>query len=84
MDFVPFVGGDYVTSKATVELGGSSDSFSEDYFLITVGAGFVVNKTLSIRPALGFPVGLENGDPSYGIAFAFNFGAAPRSALKKW
>jgi hypothetical protein len=81
-DFIPFVGAFYTTSKATGTLGSASTSSSSNYSEIDVGAGFVLNKIVTIRPGIAFPIGLSNSDPSYGVSFAINFGTAPKSASK--
>lgn len=83
MDFVPFVGAAFVSQKVTAEFSGSTDSASDEFTIISLGAGFVLNRQLTIRPLLNFPVGLEDGDPSYGIALAFNFGSAPTSSHRR-
>jgi hypothetical protein len=52
---------------------------SEDFGVITVAAGFVFSETVTLRPNISFPVGLDDSDPAFGIAFSFNFGARPAS-----
>jgi len=82
-DFVPFASVSYFTSKGTISFNGTSQTSTQDYGEIGLGAGFVVNKVLTIRPAVTFPIGLDNGDPSYGIAFAYNFGSPARSVTPR-
>lgn len=74
-DFIPFASAIYVVSKATAKLAGVSTSSSEDYLSLTIGAGFVVNKVLTIQPRVILPVGLEDAKPTYGIGFAVNLGS---------
>ena len=83
MDFVPFVGAHFVIARLTAEFDGATEREREDYGVVSLGAGFVLNRTLTIRPQLGFPVGVDEGDPSYGLAFAFNFGSAPGAARQR-
>jgi len=79
LDFVPFAGAAYTTERLTVSAGGQSESQSEDYVHIGVGAGFVINKKLTIQPAVSIPVGLDGGKASFQFAFAYNFGSASPS-----
>jgi hypothetical protein len=73
-DFIPFAGGQFVMDRGTVKINGSSTSDSQNFGVISVGAGFVLNKTVTIRPIAEFPVGLDGAKPSYGIGVGFNFG----------
>jgi len=75
-DFVPFVAASYVVERATAKLGGVSDSESEDYTEVDVGAGFVINKTLTLQPMVAIPVGLDGAKSAFQLAFTFNFGSA--------
>ena len=74
-DFVPFVSGMYTRASASVSFEGLSESLSQNYGVFTLGAGFVVNHTVTIQPAASFPVGLDGAKPSYGISVGFNFGS---------
>lgn len=77
-DFVPFAGGSYLISQASASTGGASVSNAENYGEINVGAGFVINRILTLQPSVSVPVGLDGGKTSFQIAFAFNFGASSR------
>lgn len=76
--FVPamavFYANENVESKGAVEFDES-----DDYGVITLAAGLVFNQRVTLRPNLAFPVGLDDADPMYGVAIAFNFGSAPSS-----
>jgi hypothetical protein len=78
LDLVPFGGASYVMSRATATFAGDSQSDSQDYSEIDVGAGFVFNKTFTLQPSLAIPVGLDGAKMSFQLAFAFNFGGAPK------
>lgn len=74
-DLVPFGGAAYQILKASGSFAGQSGSDSENYTLITVGAGFVINHIFTLQPTVNFPVGLDGGKSAYGIAFSLNFGS---------
>ncbi|HEX7929493.1 MAG TPA: outer membrane beta-barrel protein [Sphingomicrobium sp.] len=74
LDLVPFGAASYVISRATVTFGGTSESDSQDYADIELGAGFVLNKTLTLQPSIAIPVGLDGAKSSFQLAVAFNFG----------
>jgi hypothetical protein len=64
-------------SAGSFSVGGTSESPSENYGEVIVGAGFVVNRTLTLQPSVSIPVGLEGPKTSFQIVFAFNFGSSP-------
>jgi outer membrane protein with beta-barrel domain len=79
LDFVPFAGAAYTISRTSVGAGGNSISDSEDYVALTLGAGFVINRALTLQPSVAIPIGLEGGKSSFQLAFAYNFGStSPR------
>ena len=71
--FVPFAGGAYVRSRITARGPDGSESATDGYFGISVGAGLVFMR-LTIRPSISFPIGLEGGSRTNGLEFAFNIG----------
>lgn len=73
-DFVPFVGAVYVLSQTNASFSGISASSNDHYGVVTVGAGFVLSKVLTIQPAAEIPVGLKGSRTSFALAFGFNFG----------
>ena len=73
-DFVPFVDAQYIIEQASVSSAGTTASSSTNFTEIDVGAGFVVNKMLTLQPAVSIPVGVAGGKTSFAIAFLFNFG----------
>jgi hypothetical protein len=74
LDLVPFGGAAYILSRASATIDGTIDSESESYTNVTVGAGFVFSKTLTLQPAVSFPVGVAGAKTSFQLAFGFNFG----------
>jgi hypothetical protein len=75
-DFVPFVAAQYWIEQASASGAGTTASSSANYTSISVGAGFVVNKMLTLQPAVSIPVGLTGGKTTFELAFAFNFGGS--------
>jgi hypothetical protein len=75
LDLVPFGGASYIVSHASATMGGTTDSESQNYTDLTLGAGFVFNKTLTLQPAVSIPVGVDGAKSSFQLAFGFNFGA---------
>src|SRR5215475_13310831 len=79
----PFVSPQFVDLKVTNKLpNGNSASVSDQFGLITFGSGFVMNRILTIQPAVAFPVGVDapfRDDPTFSLAFGVNFGG-PRAA----
>ena len=76
LDFVPFAGASFLASRVSASFGGTSESASKNYGEVNVGAGFVLNRTLTLQPSVSIPVGLEGAKTSFQIAFAFNFGSS--------
>ena len=77
LDFVPFAGAQYVISRVSASVPGFSSTESADYTAVDLGAGFVVNRTLTLQPSVSIPVGLDGGKATFQIAFAFNVGPSP-------
>jgi len=75
LDLVPFVGAYYRHDRASATLDGATDSQSEEYSEIDVGAGFVINRTLTLRPSVDIPVGLDGAKSELRFSFSYNFGA---------
>ena len=77
-EIVPAVGFQYLTnnSRAMVTAFGNSSSGtgSPNYGIVSVAAGFVFNKNLTLQPIIEIPVSLANGKASYGIGIGLNFG----------
>jgi hypothetical protein len=74
LDLVPFAGAYYVTTRATATLVTDSRSETQNYGEFDVGAGFVINKTLTLHPSVVIPFGVSGAKSTFDIGFAFNFG----------
>jgi hypothetical protein len=48
--------------------------FRDTYGVVGVGVGFVVNRTITIRPGLSFPFGLGDSEPTIRIGVSWGFG----------
>jgi len=74
----PFVSASYINLKNTATApNGNSTSNEDSYGLITFGTGFVLNRTLTIQPAVSFPVATDPGfanDAIFTLGFGVNFG----------
>ena len=77
-DIVPFVDASYTNWRTRYSAQGMSGSESFDYGEIDVGAGFVINKTLTLSPSVSFPVRVEGYPTSFGLSVAFNFGGSSK------
>jgi hypothetical protein len=73
-DFVPFGSVAYNHAKSKLTFGGTTDETSDDFGILTLGAGFVLNKIVTLQPNVAIPFGIDDNDPVYGITVAFNFG----------
>ena len=77
-DFVPSIALEYVSRRTTVALSllGSDFSFSDSqsYGVMTIAAGFVFRKTVTIYPLIHVPIGLDGAKADFGAGVAFNFG----------
>jgi len=55
--------------------GGSTFEASDTYGLARLGVGFIFNQQISVRPTVDIPLGLENGDATFGVTVGYNFGS---------
>ena len=76
LDLVPFAGTTYFVSRAWGTLDGETNSESYRYGLIDVGAGFVINKVLTLQPAVSIPIGVEGAKSTFRLDVSYNFGSA--------
>lgn len=72
---VPFGTARLAYGRTSVEIDGESDSDSDTYGLIGLGAGLVLNQRITLRPSIEFPLGLDDSDPTFSFGVAINFGA---------
>lgn len=79
LDLVPFAGATYLVVRERDALNGlDTDTHHESYRygLIGVGAGFVIDKVLTLQPQVSIPVGVEGAKSSFQLAVSYNFGSA--------
>jgi hypothetical protein len=76
MTVVPSVGLSYAheVEKAEDAAGAILFEISDGYALAQLGVGIILNRHLSIRPGVDFPVGLEGSNPMFGLTVGYNFG----------
>lgn len=77
LDFIPFGSFDYVIANEAVSGAGST---SQDYGQLGLGAGFVIDKTLTLQPMVLIPVGLPGGKSTVQLALAYSFGGNTQPA----
>ena len=70
----PMIGAGFVYSSVKLEGFGDEVTESDTYGAVEFGLGLIINKTLSLRPSVTIPVGLEGADPVMSFAVALNFG----------
>lgn len=78
LDLVPFVSAAFLASHGSATYQGDTQSDSQNSGEIDLGAGFVINKTLTLQPAVAIPVGVDGAKSTFLLAFAFNFGGPPK------
>lgn len=62
----------YAQNKYESSLGDGD--VSESFALATLGLGFVFNSSFGLAPTVSFPIGLDNGDASFGLTGSVHFG----------
>ena len=64
------------TRKHQAEDAGGAVLFRIDdtYALAQLGVGLVFKSTLSLRPSIDLPLGLEGGEPTVGLTVGYSFG----------
>lgn len=78
-ELVPFAGAAYVIQDGTIHTstpGGSTDLTSDDDFrVMSLGAGLVFAKTVTVRPSVTFLFGHGHTSQSFALHVAVSFGA---------
>lgn len=74
MKLIPFAALQAAYSRFTVDIAGGTESDSETFGLLSGGLSFVLTPTVLLRPHISLPFGVENADPTYGVAISFAFG----------
>ncbi len=78
LELVPFAGASFFSERFSATYPGNNQSDSANSGLADVGAGFVINKTLTIQPSVSIPFGFEGARGAFHLAFALNFGGSPK------
>jgi hypothetical protein len=73
VQFVPTAGFTLEYSHRKLQDAFTSGSSSDAYGVAHMGVGLVFN-SVSLRPSLDIPVGLEGADPALGLTVGLNFG----------
>lgn len=47
---------------------------SDKFWVVDLGAGFIVSRVLALRPSVTIPLGLEEANPVLGLSVALNVG----------
>ncbi len=53
---------------------GADLSASQNYYNVAFGVGLVIDRTITLQPAISLPAGLSGPRPIYSFAFSVNFG----------
>ena len=78
LDLVPFAGAYFVASRFSATFQGDTQSDSQNAGEADVGAGFVINRTLTLQPSVAIPFGTDGAKSVLRLALAFNFGGSPK------
>lgn len=75
MQVVPTFGLDIAYDRIDGDVGPVETTLArETYVIVSVGAGFILNKHVGIVPVLRVPLGLDGSDPEFSFVVAYNFG----------
>ena len=74
LSFVPTLGLSFARARVKSSFLGQEGTVSDNFGLLNVGVGVLLNRTMSLTPAVAFPFSLEGGDPSFRIGVAVQFG----------
>jgi hypothetical protein len=67
------LGFDHVQQVLSATFGGSTKA-SHTFGALSLGVGFVFNRTVTFLPEVVVPIGLDNSSPSFDLSLAVNFG----------
>jgi hypothetical protein len=71
---VPTIGLSFAYSRAKLSGAGESITDSNTYGVLGAGLGFVFSKQVTLQPSVNLPIGLEDSDPTFGIAVGICLG----------
>lgn len=81
-DFVPFAGLMYLHASSSFEFQGTKETQSDDFGKLDLGAGFVLNRVVTVQPSVAIPFGLDGADPVYSLSITINIGKSSRSSSR--
>jgi len=75
---IPSAGFTVVSASAKVkdDVSGQTNSQSETFELLGLGLGIVFNQTVTVRPGVQIPMGLQGASTTFGAIVSVNFGHA--------
>lgn len=80
-EIVPFAGAGVVIQTVTVRVPGiATTAESDHHYGVSLGAGLVIGKSVTIRPSAALAIADSGTARSYGLRVSFNFGRVARRA----
>ncbi|SRR6266550_469074 len=64
------------TAKVHDRVSGNSQSNGQTFGTLGLGLGFVINQTVTLRPMVSIPVGLDGASTVFGGTISVNFGSS--------
>ncbi|PYP37177.1 MAG: hypothetical protein DMD48_11590, partial [Gemmatimonadetes bacterium] len=64
------------SAKVKDDVSGQTNSQSETFELLGLGLGIVFNQTVTVRPGVQIPMGLQGASTTFGAIVSVNFGHA--------
>lgn len=74
MKLIPFAALQAAYSRFSIDIAGGTESDNETFGLLSGGLSFVLSPAVLLRPHISLPFGIEDADPTYGVAISFAFG----------
>ena len=79
LDVVPFAGAAYLATRTTRDFEqGASEADTEDDGQLQLGAGLVLDRRITLQPAVLIPLGSDGGSSTFQLLLAWTFGPAHR------
>lgn len=74
LQLIPTGGLGLAYTKVSADFGPMGGSESDVYGVMTLGVGILMNQTISVKPFVGIPIGLDGADSRVGIMASFGLG----------
>jgi len=74
LQLIPTGGFGLAYTKVSADFGPMGGSESDIYGVLSLGVGILMNETISVKPFLGIPIGLDGADSRVGIMASFGLG----------